>query len=196
MDAMSRCKITLAWNHNHPLHAAEVLRHRRALPETEQKLLELFRHGHSPASALACLRMDLEDTLREGDQLDSVLADRALYPDYKHCHYLLRKLCRDTWGTTSKRCKDKYRSYEKLALFGDELNARVGETCIATQLLPDSKVVVAICLPFMKRVHEYVEEASESVYVESSVSKDRDGYRVFVLMTRSKAGGACGTERW
>ena len=58
----------------------------------QAKLVRLFRAGHTPKSALTCLRMDLEDSLDEGEGLEQTLANRALCPDYRHCHYLFRKV--------------------------------------------------------------------------------------------------------
>src|SRR6218665_3714690 len=45
------CLIDLRWDHNHPLSAADVVRHYSVSPETNEQLLQLFRNGHSPSSA-------------------------------------------------------------------------------------------------------------------------------------------------
>ncbi|XP_023311650.1 uncharacterized protein LOC111692125 isoform X2 [Anoplophora glabripennis] len=40
----------------------------------------------------------------------------------------------------------------------------------------------------MKRVHKYVEAASEIVFIDSSGTMDRDGSRIFVMLTHSECG--------
>lgn len=41
----------------------------------------------------------------------------------------------------------------------------------------------------MKRVHKHIEAASEIVFMDSSGTVDRDGSRIFVLLTHSECGG-------
>ena len=53
----------------------------------------------------------------------------------------------------------------------------------------DDDIVIAICTPFMKRVHEMVQQSSELVFIDSSGNVDRLSLRVFLLMTYSPAGG-------
>ena len=44
--------VVLQFIHNHPIMAADALKHRKVADETRQKLLDLFKSGHSPATAL------------------------------------------------------------------------------------------------------------------------------------------------
>ena len=60
--------------------------------------------------------------------------------------------------------------------------------CLALAAHED-KHLLALCSPFMRRVHEHVAEAGEAVFVDSSTGFGRDNYRLLVLMTGSKAGG-------
>lgn len=48
---------------------------------------------------------------------------------------------------------------------------------------------IALCSPLMKRVHSYVRQSSELVFVDSSGGVDRHGCRVFLMMTHSAVGG-------
>lgn len=45
-----------------------------------------------------------------------------------------------------------------------------------------------ICTPIMKRVHKHIENASQIVFMDSSGTVDRDGSRIFVLLTDSECG--------
>ncbi|KAI0233583.1 hypothetical protein LSAT2_016173 [Lamellibrachia satsuma] len=51
--------VTLNWEHNHEIVSADALRRRDVSGETRQKILELYRSGHSPSSALDTLKYDL-----------------------------------------------------------------------------------------------------------------------------------------
>ena len=65
----------------------------------------------------------------------------------------------------------------------------MGEICVKVDTFNGGHLV-AICTPLMKRVlHQYIPESGELVFVDASGGFDRDGYRVFLLMTHSKAGG-------
>ena len=44
--------VVLQFIHNHPIMAADALKHRKVADETRQKFLDLFKSGHSPATAL------------------------------------------------------------------------------------------------------------------------------------------------
>jgi len=179
-NANTTCLVNLTWTHNHPVLAADVIRHHRVNTTTDDKLIHLFRHGHSPSSALQCLRTEIEDAYEDSRQVQLALADRATFPDYQHCHYVFRKLFNREYGSPD--------SSAKLSEFVASINADQGELCIASEDY-DSKSLVAICTPLMKRVHGHIEEAAELVFVDSSGGFDRDGFRVFMFLTHSKAGG-------
>ena len=179
-DVESPCEISLTWEHNHPIIAADVLRHHSVDPEVDKKLINLFQHGHSPSSALNCIIMDIEENLQDDEKLEFVLADRAICPDYQHCYYIFQQLFRKQYGDPANNFK--------LQDFVDETNREIGEVCIVRNDYENSSQV-AIVSPFMKRVHEHIEEAGELVFLDSSGGLDRDGLRIFLFMTHSKAGG-------
>lgn len=49
-------------------------------------------------------------------------------------------------------------------------------------------ICIAFCSPLMKRVHSYVRESGDLVFVDGSGGVDRHGCRVFLMMTHSAAG--------
>ena len=53
----------------------------------------------------------------------------------------------------------------------------------------EDPLILAICTPLMSRVHTFVQQASEVVYIDSSSSLDDYNNAVFVLSTSSAAGG-------
>jgi len=174
------CLVQLCWWHNHTIIAGDVLRRHTASAATEQKLVDLYKHGHSPKSALQYLKAEIEENAQD-DDLHIALADRSICPDLVYCHYIFKKLFKRKYGNPedSVRLED----------FINDLNIEYGET-IARQEVYDGKSLIAICTPLMKRVHQNIQEAAELMFVDSSGSFERDGYRIFLFITHSKAGGS------
>src|SRR6218665_645636 len=160
------CLIDLTWDHNHPLSAADVVRHYSVSPETNEQLLQLFRNGHSPSSALECVRMELEDEVTDSETLEQLLANRSICPDYRHCHYLFTKEFKEQYGDPHDN--------DKLQEFCDRVNRVMGDMCVKVEVC-NSVYIVAICTPVMKRIHQHIQESGELVFVDSSgrdVNKD------------------------
>lgn len=60
VDPAMPCIISYVITHNHNILAADALRFRRVNPSTKCKLLELFKAGHSPATSIEILKMDIQ----------------------------------------------------------------------------------------------------------------------------------------
>ena len=181
-EKTSRCQIGLMWTHNHPIVAADVIRRHRVSSATDQKLIHLYKHGHSPSSALQYIRTEIEDDLPDAGRLDIALANRSICPDDQHCHYIFRKLFSREYGDPNDNAN--------LIEFVKNINMELNELCVIQEDY-GTKALVAICTPFMKRVHENIEESAELMFVDSSGGFDRDGFRIFILLTHCKAGGNC-----
>lgn len=176
----SRCRVDLSWVHNHTILAADVIRRHRVSSATDAKLIDLFTHGHSPSTALQYIRTEIEESLQDGERLEVALANRSICPDNYHCQYVFRKLFSKEYGEPNDNTH--------LDTFIKKINAEQGIECVAREEY-SGKNLVAICTPFMRRVHENIEEAAELMFVDSTGGLDRDGFRVFILLTHSKAGG-------
>jgi len=174
------CLISLTWNHNHPIVAADVLRRQTVSSEIDSKLVTLYKNGHSPYTALRCIMMEIEDNLQQGDRLDHALANRSLCPDYKHCWYISKKLFANDDGNPNDN--------KQISDFIETLNTNTKDESVICENY-GSSAIIAICTKFMKRVHARLQESGEIVFVDSSSGLDRRGFRTFLFMTRSKAGG-------
>jgi len=181
------CIVTLTWNHNHPINIEEVVRRHIVNPETNAKLEYLYDRGHTPRSAQHYIRIELEDTLEEDECLDYKLATRSICPDFRHCQYIFEK----RFGVRPGKQDINVR----LAEFISIVNVDIDELCIVHEEYlvdsksKDSKFIIAMCTPFMKRVHSYMKEAGEIVSVDASGSFDKEHYRIYLFMTHCKAGG-------
>lgn len=77
--------IHLHWLHNHEIHSADALKERDVSENSKQKILDLFRAGHSPTSALDTYKYDLQEE-HSDDEYIKLSADRAICPDVQYCY--------------------------------------------------------------------------------------------------------------
>lgn len=59
--------------------------------------------------------------------------------------------------------------------------------CIRTQMVKGQRVI-ALCTPFMRRVHKIWPRCAEILFMDSSGNFDREQYRVFALLSHSYVG--------
>lgn len=71
----------------------------------------------------------------------------------------------------------------------DDYNKEQGDVCAGMCKTPDNQLVIAICTPLMRRVHARLKESSEMVFVDSSGNCGHFNHHLFLLLTRSTAGG-------
>ena len=83
-------EINVRFTHKHIINSAEALSFRRVKDEVREKYLELFKDGHSAASALYSYEDELHLSVADDQELIELLADRASNPNYdyvvKHFH--------------------------------------------------------------------------------------------------------------
>lgn len=180
-DFTKPCEIYLRLNHNHPIHASDVLRFRPVSEEVKEKLVELFHNGHTVATAREVLRIDIQTN--HPDTYEELLADRHTCPDYRSCYYLYTKEFEREYGPMNSR------DYNFLITKLSEYNEACGETPSASWEVSENECIIAICTPLMRRAHRLTPEASEVVFIDSSGTVDRDGHRIFLLLTHNESGG-------
>jgi hypothetical protein len=179
-DPSLPCAVELNFSHNHALKSADVLRFRPVGEEVKAKLLDMFRKGHSPASALESHKVDIQ---LENEEYEHKLADRKYCPDYGSCYRLYRKEFSRAYGDG-----DREATLDFLEKKIDDYNSEAGSRCINVEQVGKENII-AICTPLMKRVHKHVKQASELVFVDSTGTVDKDGHRVFQIMTHNEIGG-------
>jgi hypothetical protein len=79
--------IKIKYIHNHPIQAADVLKHRYVAPDVRDKFLELFQNGYSPSRALDIHKYDLQ--IEHGENYVFKSGDRAVCPDIQYCYRLV-----------------------------------------------------------------------------------------------------------
>ena len=79
--------VDLKHTHNHPIYIADALRFRRVSNGTCEKYYNLFKVGHSPASA----HLEYETNLMLEHDSPQALADRSMNPKLSDVYNLLNK---------------------------------------------------------------------------------------------------------
>lgn len=77
--------VSLAWNHNHEVSSSDALKNRDVSDGAVQKLLDFFKAGHTPTTALDTLKYDLQEQY-SAEEYARISADRSICPDVHFCY--------------------------------------------------------------------------------------------------------------
>lgn len=202
--------LQVSFTHNHPLESAHVLAFRPIASETKESFFELFRKGHTAASAFH--RNETKLYLDGGEDQIS-LADRAVNPTRKDVSRLYSEWQKRELGSNNGKslfdCLDmEINSY-------NEANAEVGgkaklqrfekdttdsESDMYDELDPPKRknpktytkgkpMILAVCTPLMRQLHENIQQAGEMTFCDATSSLDRFNTSLFILSTSHPAGG-------
>ncbi|KAJ8018274.1 hypothetical protein HOLleu_43823 [Holothuria leucospilota] len=174
--------VSLKWLHNHEMSSADALRRRDVSEEAVQKLLDFFKAGYSPTAALDTLKYDLQEQY-SAEEYTRISADRSICPDLQFCFRLFYKEFKKHYGEPG--------GDDMMATLKENLlryNSGQNENCVKAETVPDGQIVIAICTPLMKRVHEKWNYSGEMMFVDSSGNMDKQNCRVFLFLTHSPAG--------
>ena len=186
--------VTLSHTHNHSIDVADALRFRPMSESTKQKYYDLFKQGHSPASA----HMEYETQLSYIEE-PNILADRSRNPKVSDVYNLFNKWRKSNLGVRSG--KQLFTELERRVNIYNDAYGGVGGKAIIQRYCKgknggsndgegvDQPLILAICTPLMSRVHEYTLQSKELVYIDASSSFDDFNNPLFVMSTSSAAGG-------
>jgi len=166
--------------HNHVINSAESLSFRRVNEEVREELLNLFKDGHSSASALYVYQDELYLRANDEQELIELLADRSINPDYDYTAKLFQEYRKATLGSRNgesmfERLAEVVKNYndsDQGKAILQAYDARIGKAfilCIVTNL--------------MSRVHEKVPQAGELCYVDASASFEPLNTSITLLYT-------------
>lgn len=175
------CEIYMRLAHNHPIEACDALRFRPVGNEVKESLKALYHQGHTPATALEVIKIDL--MTNHPDNYEELLADRQVCPDYQACYYLYVQEFEHEYGPVNSR------DHKFLILKLEEYNKMCGDIPSAKWNITPEETIIVICTPLMRRVHRLTPEAGEIVFIDSSGTVDRDGHRIFLMLTHNESGG-------
>ena len=177
-------EVNLKYTHNHVIYLADSLSF-RCVKEVRNELLNLFKDGHSPSSALYVYQDNLHLKAKNEQELIELLTDRSINPDYDYTANIFWEYRRAMLGGRNgelmfKRLEVVVRDYNasglgKAAL--QEYDTHVGKAfiiCIVTEL--------------MSRVHEKVPQAAEICYVDASTSFESLNTSITLIYTSCAVG--------
>ena len=183
--------VTLNHTHNHSIDVADALRFRPMSESTKQKYYDMFRQGHSPASA----HMEYETQLSYTEETN-ILADRSRNPKVSDVYNLFHKWRKSNLGVRSG--KQSFTELERRVHIYNDANGDIGGKAIIQKYCKGRSnddegvgqlLILAICTPLMSRVHRYTLQSKELVYIDASSSFEKFNNPLFVMSTSSAAGG-------
>lgn len=175
------CEIIIQHCHNHPLHAADSLRFRRASKKVKDTFLELFKSNHSPSSALSTYKYDIQ--VKNPDNWFEILADGAHCPNLQWCYNIYRESFSKEYGAPTGEAMVK-----SLSAAVDKYNQECGSKCAMMETFEGTDLIVVLCSPLMKRVHQHLRSSGEMNFLDSGGCMDRHNSRVFTFLAPSVAG--------
>lgn len=102
---------------------------------------------------------------------------------YSHYSRLYRKIFDKTCGAASGE-----QMLHDLEAAIESYNSEQGEVCGIIKDI-NGEIVIALCTPLMKRVHQNHYYSEELVFIDASGGMDRYDCRIFMMLTHSAAGG-------
>ena len=111
-------------------------------------------------------------------------------PDYFWAFKFYRKWIQDTLGSY-----DGVDAYVKVVEFVKEYNEKklqdtpIDGSFAKVAQTQEGETCVAICDPFMRRVHKMIPQSGELVMMDATSNVDRSDTKIFHLMCPSPAGG-------
>lgn len=170
--------------HNHSLTSAAVTSFFKPTLDVEQIFLEMFENGAGPSDALSSYRNHMSTQMEDAVEYLNCRADRSKMPDYDWVRHFYHSIFEAKYGSTKSAD-----AIENLKNFIEKINVNYNEpVCKFSQVDDSQDFVVAIVTPIMQRIL-CTPLAGELMFVDSSGSVDKFGLRVFLLMTKLRAGG-------
>lgn len=174
------CEIIIQHCHNHPTVAGDSARYRRPSPAIIELFTDMFRRGHSPSTALHTHQYDIQ--IAYPDTFFEVLGDGAQCPNMQWCYHLYRKIFQKEYGAPTGIAM-----VESLKAAVQKYNEECGSLCAKVETFQDSDIVIALCSPLMKRVHQ-LKSSGEMGFLDSGGCMDRHNTRIFTFLAPSLAG--------
>jgi hypothetical protein len=178
-------EINIKFTHNHVINSAESLSFRRVKSEVRERLVELFKDGHSPASALCAYEDELYLNTTNDQELLEMLSDRAFNPDYDTVLRLFRKYRETALGSRNGKSM-----FERLKSMVEEYNNSGRGKAVLQEF--DAKTgkafILCIVTGLMQRVHEKIPQARELCYMDASASFEHLNMSITLLYTSCAVG--------
>lgn len=158
LESSHPLEINIRFTHNHIINSAEALSFRHVKDEVREKYLELFKDGHSAASALYTYEDELHLNAVDDQNLIELLADRASNPDYDYVAKLFHQYRESVLGGRNGKPM-----FERMTSIISDYNASGRGK--ATMQEYDARIgrsyILCVVTGLMCRVHEKIPQAGK-----------------------------------
>ncbi|CAB4429129.1 unnamed protein product [Rhizophagus irregularis] len=164
----------------HCIHSDKVKKNK-----VRERFLELFKDGHSPASAMYTHEDELYLSAADEQELLLLLADRASNPDYDYIFNLFRQYRQDSLGDRNGSAM-----FRRLAeVVNDYNNSGKGRAILQEYDSRSGKAfILCVVTGLMSRVHEKILQSSEICYMDASASFEPLNTSITLLYTSCAVG--------
>jgi len=151
-------EINIKFIHNHVVNLAEALNFWHVKGEVCEKYLELFKDGHSPASALFSYEDELHLSATNEQELVELLADRSSNPDYDYVLKLFQQNRETVLGAHNGQLM-----FKRLAEIVNEYNASGQGRAVMQEYDSSTRKSFILCVvtSLMYRVHKKIPQAGK-----------------------------------
>jgi len=173
-------KINLKFTHNHIVNSAESLSFRHVNGEARDKYLELFKDGHSPASAMYVFEDDIYLSAKDEQELLVLLADWATNPDYDYIAKLFQKYRKSALGD-----RNGGSMFKRLGEVVNDYNNSGREKAVLQEYdsCTGKALILCVVTSLISRVHEKILQSGELCYMDASASFEPLNTSITLLYT-------------
>ena len=178
----------ISCDHNHTTMSAAHQQFRDVSTETKDTFTELFEDDLTAAAAWEEHRRRVREA--NPQTWPTLFGDRSSCPDYFWAFHFYRQ-----WILGKLGSRDGLDVVEKLEQFVHETNEKwkaenplehgdyikIGQS-------PDGEMVIALCDPFMHRVHKIIPQSGDLLFMDATSNLDRSDSKLFHMMTPSSIG--------
>lgn len=147
------------------------------------RILDLYRKGHSPATARHMLQTDL--MMMYPEDYEEKLADGRYNPTPNIFQHLFHAEFHNVYGSKSGALM--VLDVEKMLT--DYNKNCEGKTAIKLSAEKNAVETICICTPIMTRAHCLLKQSQELVLVDATGNMDKLNHRVYFFVTPTVAGG-------
>ncbi|RGB43005.1 hypothetical protein C1646_750389 [Rhizophagus diaphanus] len=178
-------EIDIRFTHNHVIDSAESLSFWHVKGEVRERFLELFKDGHSLASAIYTYEDEFHITAESDQELLETLANRAINLDYG---YVIRLFYE--YRNNALRSRNGKKMFERLTEVIDNYNSLGNGRAIMQEYDAQAGKAFILCImtSLMCRIHKKILQAGELCYVNFSASFNPLNTSITLLYTNCTAG--------
>ncbi len=188
INTQNNCVIDIDWSHNHSVYVR--LRHQILRNCHLREIKKLYEAGETPCTARQIFIKKLRTDCSNEVDFHVKKADRSVVPRRRDFCYIYQQYCKERFGGKNSEM------LEKLSAKLNDYQETNPNSSVDYQLYggDNTLLIIAIVTPLMRRIHKYVRQSWELVFVDStSNTAEERNLKVFLFCTSNVAGALpCG----